>query len=678
MSYVKSDPVEKITNLAKKNYGFSREYNRLTIRPTDKLDSVLSKLRKYFYKNLDAEEKATTGHSLKEDDYVCSYEKEAVRVFFKFAFGTDFNLGLRKNYGEGYDIKFPEVKNPTEFGKEYAEKELEALGVTGFNDGQAGIKRAVKHAYYASFECGDVVLFIDPANNVKSSFANRACRSVFWRSSHCDWVTFPNTRVGKTDNAINADSGSTAFSFANLADVLGFYKLYKSVAAMASERYAEAKEKGLNEKFVHDPGTYARSSAIDPEMIYVILQLSLCNSLKNSLYNDSSIYEEVPEALIAHKLEGEEQEMYAAVFGSKYATGDYWLIACDLTKFPEGKVPKVYVIDEFNSQYGYANEDVCSYRLLLFELWRLKTRLFFEDYVQTIASVSTQLQALKKENASSHAKTYETKKNINKETQKRMKELDQKWEGCFSSVEIDNGVDLNELGKVEDDMSEILKILPRVDNNLPIMRFRKIHQHKAYGIFFPHNNTLAVDYRDGLQSFIHEYGHYLDYNWNENEVLSLERDFKRILVSATDRIDRAYRAKKAGLPKGKIDYYKTPTEVFARAFEIYCSRRGLDTTFIKNPERYAKDETMVVYDCFKDCLDMIDAYFDRLFPELADSIHELTESKRQKAAEIEKKKTVPEPEQAKVMSSYYSASDIAQIMANAEKVGENAYQLSLF
>ena len=80
MSYVNTNPIEKITNLAKKNYGFSREYNRLTIRPTDKLDTILSKLRKYFYKNLDAEEKATTGHSLKEDDYVCSYEKEASAV----------------------------------------------------------------------------------------------------------------------------------------------------------------------------------------------------------------------------------------------------------------------------------------------------------------------------------------------------------------------------------------------------------------------------------------------------------------------------------------------------------------------------------------------------------------------------------------------------------------------
>lgn len=682
MNYVNTNPVEKITNLAKKNYGFSREYNRLTIRPTDKLDAILSKLRKYFYKNLDAEEKATTGHSLKEDDYVCSYEKEAVRVFFEYAYGNDFKLSLSKEYGQDFELKFPEVKNPTESGKEYAEEELKALGRNGFKDDKDGIKRAVKHAYYASFESGDVVLFIDPANNVESKFANKIGRTVYWRRSHRDWVTFPNARVGCADNAINTDNGSTTFSFVNLADVLGFYKLYKSVVAMARERYVEAEEKGLNEKFERNPGKYVYSSAIDLSTICDILRLSLVNWFKSSLYNSSSIYEEAPEALIAHKLEGEEQEMYAAVFGNKYATGDYWLIALDLSKFPEGKVPKSYVVDEFNSQYGYANEDVCSYKWMLFEIWRLKTRLFFEDYVQTIASVSIQLQALKKDNATSHAKTYETKKNINKETQERMKELDQRWKGQFSSVEIDNGVDLRELWKVEDDMSDILKILPRADSALPIMRFRKIHQHKAYGIFFPYNNTLAVDYRDGLQSFIHEYGHYLDCNWNESEILSLKRNFKQILVSATNRIDRAYRANRVDLSKNKIDYYKTPTEVFARAFEVYCSRMGLDVTFIKNPERYAKDETLVAYDCFKDCLDLIDTYFDGLFPELADSIRELMESRRQKAAKIEEKKAAQEPkkpEQTKNNTiSSYSSSDITKIMVHAQRIDENVYQLSLF
>lgn len=81
MDYV--NQTKKITNLAKKNYGFSLEYNRLSIRPTDSLRVALRKLRKYFYKNLDAEEKQTTGHSLKEADYTCSYEKRAVQLFLK-------------------------------------------------------------------------------------------------------------------------------------------------------------------------------------------------------------------------------------------------------------------------------------------------------------------------------------------------------------------------------------------------------------------------------------------------------------------------------------------------------------------------------------------------------------------------------------------------------------------
>ena len=162
----------------------------------------------------------------------------------------------------------------------------------------------------------------------------------------------------------------------------------------------------------------------------------------------------------------------------------------------------------------------------------------------------------------------------------------------------------------------------------------------------------------------------------------LKRNFKQILVSATNRIDRAYRANRVDLSKSKIDYYKTPTEVFARAFEVYCSRMGRDVTFIKNPERYAKDETLVAYDCFKDCLDLIDTYFDGLFPELADSIRELMESRRQKAAKIEEKKAAQEPkkpEQTKNNTiSSYSSSDITKIMVHAQKIDENVYQLSLF
>ncbi len=72
-----------------------------------------------------------------------------------------------------------------------------------------------------------------------------------------------------------------------------------------------------------------------------------------------------------------------------------------------------------------------------------------------------------------------------------------------------------------------------------------MRNHRALGIFTPVNNTVAVDFRSdengmiekgigkkniGLQSLIHEYGHFLDYNMLcDSAALSLSGDFDNIL-----------------------------------------------------------------------------------------------------------------------------------------------------
>ena len=681
MEYVKQNPAEKITNLAKKNYGFSREYNRLTIRPTDTLRVALRKLRKYFYKNLDAEEKYTTGHSLKEADYTCSYEKEAVQLFLKVV------LVDTKNYT---NLKFKDAdrKGMPKITRipadSFCDQELEYIGgernssrgkYTGFKDGADGAKRASYHAYKVDTSDGTLVYLFDPENKASNKMANTpAVHRYHWASNHPGWVTDLYSEGPEA-------SFVTSFTYGNLDDVLGFYKLYNSVADEVSSRFIDTLAEGLFDKFENEPGKYMQSNAVHPEVILNAVNESLYSEREEIL--DTWEYLEKPEAVTFHKLEGEEKEMYAALEGKRYlnSTGDNWLLAYDLNKFEGSSLPEHCLIKEFGKEYGYANVLVMDRKHCLQYLWELKSRLFLQEYIQTVASVSLQLRALQQQEVTAHAKTYQTKKNINKETQKRMNELEHRWKDYYSGVEIDNGVDLNELSKVEDDMQRILEILPHTDNRtLPIMRFRKIHQHKAFGIFYPFNNTLAIDYRDGLQSFIHEYGHYLDFNWSKLGALSLGRKFEPILVSASKRLEQIYASGKVTVFRNKLDYFEIPSEVFALAFDIYCSRKGLDNTFIKNPDSYIHDETLVKYSCFDNCLELIDSYFDDLFPKLAYSIHDLmdTESQKVKVEGVKKSSPVQKVAPNSQKQETYTLEELAKLMVNAEKLDEHDYQLALF
>ena len=106
-----------------------------------------------------------------------------------------------------------------------------------------------------------------------------------------------------------------------------------------------------------------------------------------------------------------------------------------------------------------------------------------------------------------------------------MSTLSNEWQNNLSSVEIDNEVDLNKLSELKPEISKSLAILPKADNSKkPILRFRKLRNHHALGMFTPFNNTLAIDFRPndgggiGLQSFVHEYGHFLDYNTKDESL----------------------------------------------------------------------------------------------------------------------------------------------------------------
>ncbi|MGN9009013.1 ArdC-like ssDNA-binding domain-containing protein, partial [Ligilactobacillus salivarius] len=219
------------------------------------------------------------------------------------------------------------------------------------------------------------------------------------------------------------------------------------------------------------------------------------------------------------------------------------------------------------------------------------------DYLEDTYNLTLQMQYEVDIEAQTHARSWQTKKNINKATLDAMEKSSLKQD--FKDLELDNDVDIDKFRKLEPEIRETVKFLPKSTNDeKPILRFRKLGNHHATGLFVPFNNTLAVDFRSyeskseyrpsgvGIESFIHEYGHFLDYNANNSElskdgqtrqyanrfkhILSMQDDFKEILHQTQHEIQNRV-ANGLKMSSHFINYYTTPTEVYARAFEVYSS-----------------------------------------------------------------------------------------------------------
>ena len=109
----------------------------------------------------------------------------------------------------------------------------------------------------------------------------------------------------------------------------------------------------------------------------------------------------------------------------------------------------------------------------------------------------------------------------------------------FRKVEIDtqkyDGEVFNyeEFSKVEQDFLAILDKLPQAKAQ-PELKFRRLGKHKAWGIYSPFLNILAVDVRH-TESFIHEYGHYLDFK-HGGEVYSEMPTFFPIIKAYKEKL----------------------------------------------------------------------------------------------------------------------------------------------
>lgn len=172
--------------------------------------------------------------------------------------------------------------------------------------------------------------------------------------------------------------------------------------------------------------------------------------------------------------------------------------------------------------------------------------------------------------------------------------------------------DYNEFRNVEEAWEKIVDRLPQGMVS-PELKFRKLGKHKATGLYHPTFNIIAVDVRD-TTSFIHEFGHYLDFTYQGGEEeCSLQDDFADILASYQDTLPRN---------TSKYAYFKTPTEVFARGFELWVFETLISDSPLLQDKRayYGAPEYLAFKNCKKELINYYNNLFGKITTHLAASL----------------------------------------------------------
>ena len=174
----------------------------------------------------------------------------------------------------------------------------------------------------------------------------------------------------------------------------------------------------------------------------------------------------------------------------------------------------------------------------------------------------------------------------------------------------------------ESEMAEIKNNLPRFDNEKQAtLRLRKLGNYKALGMYVPANNTIAIDFRDGgdtdvmnydeagIQSFVHEYGHFIDYRSSDGR-LSDKDEFYKMAKTYTENLEKFAMKNKNNHVSKKLGYYLTPTEIFARGFELFMRSMGLKTSLMHDNKVYDNEPEYTAFN-----QEEILEYYSGIFPE---------------------------------------------------------------
>lgn len=237
------------------------------------------------------------------------------------------------------------------------------------------------------------------------------------------------------------------------------------------------------------------------------------------------------------------------------------------------------------------------------------------DVIAIMQNVDLNIELAEKYNSDTNsecARAFETKKNIPQKILKVMKNTT--FLKDFSYVELDEDTDISKFHLIEKEWIKVKKALnleKYLDSIKPELRFKKLGKHRALGLYYPTLNCICVDITSP-SSFLHEFGHFIDYT-NKKGQYSLKYEFFP-LIEEYKKSYNSYilknRNSEAAYLTRKKNYFFTPTEIFARCFEIYLVNKGVKNSFLK------EKENLIVSLGYPEInnyfLDLINNYFDKI------------------------------------------------------------------
>lgn len=287
-----------------------------------------------------------------------------------------------------------------------------------------------------------------------------------------------------------------------------------------------------------------------------------------------------------------------------------------------GKLQARYMSGKRDTEFTYLkehmNSSMCSYAILLFYPESEEAEyaaLMLQPY--ELQSLLSALQddyhklkneaKMEKELSGDYAKSFQTKKNI---PQKCIKAMSQSgFNEYFGYVEFDEECDLSLMEELYREYRAFAVELGIQKYPEVSLRFRKLGNHKASGLYYYILKCLCVDVRSP-GSMVHEVGHAIDYHLGH---ISAQYAFQSVYDRYEYLLSKYMKVSKGpqveilkGKTKYNLQYYLMPTEVFARCFEMYVVRiRGIDNSLCKPEAGFAypeddklREEIKVFFDRF--------------------------------------------------------------------------------
>lgn len=212
---------------------------------------------------------------------------------------------------------------------------------------------------------------------------------------------------------------------------------------------------------------------------------------------------------------------------------------------------------------------------------------------------------------SDYARSFTTKKNRSKKLIEQTG-ASPLWK-YFGYVEYDADVEIDAVRKYETEFETFYqKYLSGINLSEHAIRFRKLGQHHAAGIYYLNVKCLCVDLHHP-HSMVHELGHLIDYMMGglsaQKEFSTLYRETKNYLETLSRRDDELGEMlqKKS---KYNLSYYLTPTEMFARGFELYVYY------ILNERSNLLREEYGGVYNTSNEYIQLVREYFQKVFKEM--------------------------------------------------------------